>query len=127
MSSGCAACCMGTGAPKALTFSSDIVARISGVQTGPGATALTRILRSTSAWANDIISALLPTFSMVLCEHGDPIHVIAYVKWAVSAIMLATVHPNGSVSRPRPRRLTAPPRHTGITAKTRAVLGVEYR
>jgi hypothetical protein len=41
---------MGTSLPKAATCSAGMVAGISGVQIGPGATALTRIPLPTSCW-----------------------------------------------------------------------------
>jgi hypothetical protein len=49
---------MGACSPNDSTFCSGIVAGISGVQTGPGATALTRIRRSCSACASEYVSAL---------------------------------------------------------------------
>ena len=53
MSSGCAASFIGTCSPNPATFSSGIVEGMSGVHTGPGATALTRMRRSTSVWASE--------------------------------------------------------------------------
>lgn len=53
ISSGCAPRPIGTWLPELLAFSAPNVAGISGVHTGPGATELTRMPRSSMAWASE--------------------------------------------------------------------------
>ncbi len=62
ISSGCAGRPIGTSAPKSTISSGARSAGLSGVQTGPGETQLTRIRRSTRFLANDFVNVWIAPF-----------------------------------------------------------------
>ena len=74
----------GVSDPNDSTMSSGMVAGISGVQTGPGATSLTRLPLSASFWPNALVNATMPALVVAQSSSADE----GWYAWIKDVLMI---------------------------------------